>query len=153
MSTHPYIHFQQGRCREAMTFYAEVLGGTDLQMMAYGEAHGAPGEWSGSGHLMHAQMRIGNGQLMASDFPPGMEGDSQQAMSVMQTFLGVEAAHVAFDRLMEGGDVIQPFGPTFWSPGFGMLRDRFGTHWILSAEPEVGTMTRDETVEPEAHPT
>ena len=133
MTTHPYIHFQNGRCREAMTFYAEVLGGTDLRTMAYGDAHGAPGAADGSGHLMHAQMRIGDGMLMASDFPPGMEGDPQQAMSIMQTLPTVEAARRAFDRLMEGGALIQPFGPTFWSPGFGMGRDRFGTHWIISA--------------------
>ena len=153
MTTHPYIHFQNGQCREAMTFYAEVLGGTDLQTMAYGDTHGAPGEANGTGHLMHAQLRIGNGMLMASDFPPVMEGDSQKAMSVMQTLPSVEEARHAFDRLMEGGALIQPFGPTFWSKGFGMGRDRFGTHWIVSAGPEAGAPSPDEAAEPEAHPT
>ena len=29
-----------------------------------------------------------------------------------------------------------PFGKTFWSPGFGMLKDRFGTPWMVNvAEP------------------
>jgi PhnB protein len=153
MSTHPYIHFQNGQCREAMTFYAEVLGGTDLQTMAYADVHGAPGEWGGSGHLMHAQMKVGNGMLMASDFPPGMEGDPQKAMSVMQTLATVEDAHRAFDRLMEGGALIQPFGPTFWSKGFGMGRDRFGTHWIVSVAETGMEPSAEATEEAEAHPT
>ena len=30
--------------------------------------------------------------------------------------------------------VEMPFGPTFWSPGFGMVNDRFGKHWIIGAQ-------------------
>jgi PhnB protein len=28
-----------------------------------------------------------------------------------------------------------PFGKTFWSPGFGMLVDRFGTPWMVNTAP------------------
>jgi PhnB protein len=38
-----------------------------------------------------------------------------------------------FDALVEGGSVTMPFGKTFWSEGFGMLTDRFGTPWMLNA--------------------
>jgi PhnB protein len=152
MATMPYLHFQ-GRCAEALAFYADVLGGTDLAMMRYADGPNARPEWKDQPHVMHGQVRLGDGVLMASDFPPGMEGDPQKAVSIMQTFSDVDSTRAAFDRLMEGGDLIQPFGPTFFSPAFGMLRDRFGTHWILSAEPQGGTMTRDEAAEPEAHPT
>lgn len=134
MPTVPYLHFQ-GRCAEALAFYAKVLGGTDLALMRYDEA---PEEWKGSDRIMHGQLTLGDGTLMASDFPPGFEGDPQKAVSVMQTFPTPEATRAAFDRLLEGGDVIQDFGPTFFSPGFGMVRDRFGTHWILSAMPADG---------------
>ena len=30
-----------------------------------------------------------------------------------------------------------PFGATFFSPGYGMLRDRFGVQWIVMANPEL----------------
>jgi PhnB protein len=152
MATMPYIHFQ-GRCAEALAFYAEALGGTDLSMMRYDEGPDVPAEWKGTDRVMHGQLRLGEDLLMASDFPPGMEGDPQRAFSVMQTFADPDSTRAAFDRLREGGDVIQDFGPTFFSRGFGMLRDRFGTHWILSAEPEGGTTSRDEAAEAEAHPT
>jgi PhnB protein len=27
-----------------------------------------------------------------------------------------------------------PLGPTFWSPCFGMLTDRFGVGWMITVE-------------------
>jgi Uncharacterized protein conserved in bacteria len=47
-------------------------------------------------------------------------------------FASVAAAQEAFDGLIEGGAILVPFAETFWASGFGMLRDRFGTHWMLS---------------------
>ncbi len=154
MATMPYLHFQ-GTCAEALAFYAEALGGTDLAVMRYGEEPGAPEAMRDAPHVMHGQLRIGDGLLMASDFPPGFEGDAQKGVSVMQTFTPPEAARAAFDRLRDGGEVLQDFGPTFFSQGFGMLRDRFGTHWILSTEPPADGPARDarEEAEAEAHPT
>jgi PhnB protein len=134
MATIPYLHFR-GRCAEAFAFYAAALGGTDLALMRYAEGPDSPPEWRDEPHVMHGQLRIHGALLMGSDFPPGFEGDPQKGVSVMQTFPDPAAARAAFDRLLDGGDVIQGFGATFFSPGFGMLRDRFGTHWMLSADP------------------
>ncbi len=134
MPTIPYLHFQ-GRCSDALAFYAEVFGGSGLQAMTYADSPDAPDDWKSSDRVMHGQIAIGDGTLMASDFPPGQSGDPQAAVSVMQTAPDVATAKVWFDRLGEGGAVISPFVPTFFSPGFGMVRDRFGTHWIISAAP------------------
>ena len=153
MPTHPYLHFQ-GACAEALAFYAEALGGTGLAVMRYAESPSAPEDWKDSTLIMHGQVTIGTGTLMASDFPPGREGDPQKGVSVMQTFPTAQATRAAFDRLSEGGTVIRDFGPNFFSPGFGMVKDRFGTHWILSAEPEADARRSDAAdQEVEAHPT
>ena len=37
-----------------------------------------------------------------------------------------------FDALAAGGQVTMPFAATFWSPGFGMVTDRFGTPWMVN---------------------
>lgn len=137
MPTMPYLHFR-GDCADALAYYAEVFGGTNLQMMRYGEGPGAPEGWAGSDRVMHGQVTLGDGTLMASDFPPGVDGDRQAAVSVMRSAPDVAAARTAFDRLAEGGRVIDAFMPTFFSPGFGMVEDRFGTHWIISAMPAPG---------------
>ena len=34
-----------------------------------------------------------------------------------------------------GGTVRMPLGPTFWSPAFGMVHDRFGVLWMVNVMP------------------
>jgi PhnB protein len=135
MPTIPYIHFD-GTCAQALAFYADVFGGSDLQMMRYSDAPDMPEAMKDPTRIIHGQVTLGSGVLMASDFPPGMAGDRQAAVSIMQGVTSVAAGQRAFDRLAEGGAVIQAFGPSFFSTGFGMVRDRFGTHWMLSVMPE-----------------
>lgn len=132
MPTMPYIHFQ-GQCRDALTFYAQVFGGTGLQMMGYADGPQATDDWKASDRIMHGQVTIFDGTLMASDYPPGVEGDRQAGFSVMQSAPDVATARAIFDQLASGGAVIDAFRETFFSPGFGMVKDKFGTHWIISA--------------------
>ena len=39
-----------------------------------------------------------------------------------------------FAALSEGATIQMPMEETFWSPRFGMLRDRFGTNWMIGAD-------------------
>jgi PhnB protein len=130
MSFDPYIHFQ-GSCREAMTAYQAIFGG-DLQMMPYSAAPEGTG-MPPSDRIMHAALTVGGRMLLASDFPPGFEGDPQKAMSVSHIAASDAEARRVFAALGQGGAVIMDYAPTFWSDGFGMLKDRFGTHWMISA--------------------
>ena len=136
MTFMPYIHFD-GTCAEAMAFYAEVFGAKDLQLMRYSEVPEGAMPPVDSDRIMHAQLTAGGTPLMASDFPPG-RGQPQQAFSVMVAPATVGEAQIVYDRLLAGGAGLMPFGPTFWSPGFGMVKDRFGTQWIIGAQPEGG---------------
>ena len=38
-----------------------------------------------------------------------------------------------YDALADGGETTQPLMETFFSPAFGMVTDRFGTPWMISA--------------------
>ncbi|WP_343081552.1 VOC family protein [Ostreiculturibacter nitratireducens] len=131
MSFTPYIHFD-GTCAEAMTFYAGLFGATDLQIMRYSEAPPEAGDVARSDRVMHSQFTVKGAPLMASDFPPGT-GDKQAAVSIMFDVPDATRGAALCDALAEGGSVIMPFGPTFFAPGFGMVKDRFGTHWMISA--------------------
>lgn len=127
----PYLHFP-GTCAEAMRFYAALFGATDLQMLRYADAPPGTPTTGAPERIMHSQFTGPDGAvLMASDYPQG--GPPQQAVSVMLTPATAAEARGVFDRLAEGGQVKVAFGPTFFSPGFGMLTDRFGTNWILGA--------------------
>ena len=132
---HPYIHFQ-GNCAEAMEYYRTVLGGTDLQMMRYSDSPPQPGHPPiSSDRIMHSQMTCMGGVLMASDYPPGVEGAPQGAVSIMLAPATVAEGRRIFDAL-KGGGVMVDYGPTFFSKGFGMMTDQFGTHWIIGAAGE-----------------
>jgi PhnB protein len=136
MALVPYIHFQ-GNCAEALAFYAEVFGAPPATLNRYSDVPEDAGGTK-SDRIMHGELEIAGGKLMASDFPEGMEGDAQKAVSVMYPAPDAAEGQRIYDRLHAGGDTIMPYGPTFWSSGFGMVRDRFGTHWMISAPAPAG---------------
>ena len=135
MPINPYLHFA-GNCRDAMTTYQSILGGK-LDMMRYAEMPDAPPDFLASDRIMHSALMSPFGDLQASDGPPGDPGEPQASVSVhLQAPTLAEGKRVN-DALSEGGAVIVPFGPSFFTPGFGMLKDRFGAHWIISVTPDV----------------
>ncbi|MBY6091218.1 VOC family protein [Maritimibacter alkaliphilus] len=132
-----YIHFM-GNCEEAMTKYHEILGG-ELTLTRYAdappEADFGPSTEEEDAKIMHAQLDFADGELlMAADYPPGVEGLPQQAVVITLTLKQVARAEELFEALRERGAVIHAFGPTFFSPGYAMVRDRFGTTWMLIAD-------------------
>ncbi len=128
----PYIHFQ-GNCAEALQHYAKIFGTTEIVLSTYAEA---PGDtMPASTAIMYGHIMVDGAALMASDYPPGMQGSPQQSVTISFTRPTPAAAQALFDALAAGGEITMPFGATFWSPGFGMLRDRFGTAWMISVAP------------------
>ena len=102
MPTIPYIHFD-GHCAEALALYAEVFGGTDLQMMRYADAPGMSDGMKDSTRIIHGQVTLGGGVLMASDYPPGMAGDAQAAVSIMTVADTVTEGQRLFNALAKKG--------------------------------------------------
>ena len=133
MPFQPYLNFG-GNCREAFTRYHEIFGGelTVLSMadMPAGEAE-VPADQKDL--VMHAALMLGDDLLMASDAPPG-EFKGARDMFVNYSVDDTAEAKRVFDALSEGGEVTMPFAETFWSKGFGMCVDRFGTPWIVNGE-------------------
>ncbi len=129
-----YLFFD-GNCADAVQFYAAALGGTPQIMKAKEMPDGGgnvPPERREQ--VMHARLEIdGGGVLMASDWMdtapyPGMRG-----FRACLTPASAADGQRMFDALAAGGSVDAPFGPTFWSPGFGMLTDRFGVQWMVNS--------------------
>ncbi len=130
-----YLFFN-GNCADAMQFYARSLGGSPQIMKAKDMPEGGgevPPELLDQ--VMHARLEIdGGGVLMASDW---MDQKPYPGMNGFRACLAPASAadgQRIFDALADGGKVDAPFGPTFWSPGFGMLTDRFGVQWMVNTE-------------------
>jgi PhnB protein len=79
--------------------------------------------------IMHASFRVGGTTILASDGCNDQTGFSGFSLALS---VPTEAdADRAFDALAKGGEVQMPLTKTFWSPRFGMLRDRFGIGWMV----------------------
>src|SRR5262249_35651525 len=128
-----YLFFN-GNCAEAMRFYERTLGGKATLLPA--KEAPDPGMF-GPGNadkIMHSKLELDNAILMASDWLapapyPGMGG-----FSVTLEVPTVAEARKLFDKLADGGKVTMAFEKTFYSDGFGMVTDKFGTPWMVMAQ-------------------
>ena len=130
----PYLFFN-GQCDEALAFYGKTLGAKVDFIMRYNESpQPPPPDAIPAGFekkVMHASFRIGDNILMASDGDqnePAFEG-----FSLSLTLPSEADARRVFGDLSQGGRVTLPIGKTFWSPCFGMLKDRFGVGWMITS--------------------
>jgi PhnB protein len=129
----PHLNFN-GQCREAFETYAKVLNGEIIYMGTYAEMPGAdqfPAEMQQL--VMHTTIKLGDFMIMGADSPPDRFEKAQGLWVSINVKDAAEAKRI-FDALSDGGDVAMPFGETFWSPGFGMFTDRFGTPWMVNTE-------------------
>ena len=135
MAFHPYLAFA-GNCREAFTAYQEIFGG-ELVVLGMGDLPadaGPPPEGVDPDLVMHAALMVGDEVLMGADDPAGGFNGNVIGMCVNRSMPEVAEAERVFAALAEGGEVQMPIGPSFFSPAFGMCRDRFGTPWMIMAD-------------------
>ncbi len=135
MQLTPYLNFN-GRCEEAFKFYEQCLGGKIVAMIVHAgtpaEQH-VPAEWADK--IMHARLHVGDAVLMGSDSPPEYYQEPAGNYVSLLTKDPAEADRI-FQGLAEGGTVIMPIEETFWAVRFGMVKDRFGTPWMINCEKE-----------------
>ena len=131
MNTNLHLIFP-GTCREAFAFYEKTFGSKIQMTMTFGEAPaGAPIPPDAKDLIMHTSMPLGSMILMGCDAPGGREEELGGFQVAVNSGDEAEVKRL-FVALSEGGSVQMPLGPTFWSPLFGMLKDKFGVGWMLS---------------------
>ena len=130
MQLDTYLNYG-GNCRQAFEFYAEQLGGRIEMLMTHGEMPGpsqVPPERRND--VLHARMAIGGATLLGADVPP----ERFQPMRSAYLSLSVdsdEEAERLYALLSDGGQIFMKMEETFFAHRFAMLRDRFGTSWML----------------------
>ena len=123
----PTIHFPDN-CDEAITFYKEVLG-AKVKEIAY--AKDAPPD-SGMedcppNFVMYSELEISGSIISITD--GGEAPLTSDTYSFMISFDTDEETAAVFNKLADGGKIIEPLAPQFWSPLYGYLQDRFGVGW------------------------
>lgn len=121
-----------GNCAEAFRFYEKHLGGKIMFMMTHEqnpEAHNVAPEMKDK--VLHATIQIGGTMVMASDVPPEANFQPMRSVYLALSVESSEEAERIYALLGEGGQIFMKMTETFFAYRFGMLRDRFGTSWMI----------------------
>ena len=127
-----YVNYR-GRCEEAFRFYEEQLGGRITGIAHHGTTPNPaiPAEWTAK--VLHARIEIGTTVLMGADIP---QAEPMRSAYLALSLDGEAEAERTYSLLAEGGEIFMPLTKTPFANRFAMLRDRFGTSWMLLHEPE-----------------
>jgi PhnB protein len=133
MLVQPYLFFE-GRCDEAIEFYQRHLGAKVEMLMRFKDspdpAMCSPGSME---KVMHANIRIGESQVMASDGRCTGAQDFKGFSLSLNPATTAEAERI-FNALADGGQVQLPLTKTFFAKSFGMVADKFGVGWMVMVE-------------------
>ena len=122
-----YVNYH-GSCEEAFRYYERHLGGRITGMARHGEQPNPslPADWSDK--VLHARIEIGSTVLMGADIA---HAEPMRSAYLTLSFEREEEAERVYALLVDGGQILMKMAKTPFANRFAMLRDRFGTSWML----------------------
>ena len=126
-----YINYK-GNCKEAFRFYEQHLGGKITLMSTFREMPdeaNIPEERKDD--ILHARIEIGGAVLMGADIP---QAEPMRSAYLSLRVDSAEEAERLYQLLSDGGEIFMKMEQTFFASRFAMLRDKFGTSWMLLHE-------------------
>ena len=133
MKLYTYLNYG-GNCAQAFRFYEKHLGAKITMMMTHGQqpnANDVLPDWKDA--ILHARLNIGETELMGADVPPERFQPMRSAYLSLLVDSTDEAERI-YAVLSDGGQIFMPMEETFFAFRFAMLRDRFGTSWMILHE-------------------
>ena len=127
-----YLNYP-GNCEEAFRFYEQHLGGTITGMVKHGEQPNPdlPADWNDK--VLHARIELGSTRLMGADIP---KSEPMRSAYLSLDLDSEEEAERVYALLVDGGEIFMKMEKTPFANRFAMLRDRFGTSWMVLHQPE-----------------
>ena len=113
---------------EAIEYYKKVFGATEVMRM--------PGP---SGRIGHAELKIGDSNVMLADEFPEMDYRSPVTLgsSPVSMLLYVEDADSTVERAVaNGAKILKPVQDQFYGDRMGSIKDPFGHHWSIATHTE-----------------
>ena len=130
MKLNVYINYP-GHCEQAFRFYEEHLGGRITMLQRHSERPGGPAAADGGDAVLHARIELGDSVVMGADIP---NSQPMRSAYLTLTLPAPEEAERVYALLIEDGEVFMEMEENFFAQRFAMLRDRFGTSWMLLCE-------------------
>ena len=127
-----YVNYR-GNCEEAFRFYERHLGGTLTGIVRHADMPRpeTPDDWQHK--VLHARIEIGGTVLMGADVA---RAEPMRSAYLSLALDREEDAERTYALLADGGEVFMKMEKTPFANRFAMLRDRFGTSWMLLHQPE-----------------
>ena len=127
----PFVRFNDKKCREAMNFYKDCLGGELDFMTVKGSPMAKDMSPESQDLIMHSTLKKDDWVLVGSDM--------MRDKAVMGDHVGIsldcesdEEIKTIFAKLSEGGEVFLSLEEAFWGATFGMVTDKYGVEWMLN---------------------
>ena len=132
-----YVNYR-GTCEQAFRFYERHLGGTISGIVRHGEQPNPnlPADWKDK--ILHARIEIGTSVVMGADIP---HAEPMRSVYLTLTLDSEADAERVYAVLADGGEIFMKMEKTPFANRFAMLRDRFGTSWMLLHQPEAPRRT------------
>jgi len=127
-----YVNYR-GNCEQAFRFYEEHLGGTLTGIVRHGEQPNPnlPADWKDK--VLHARIEIGTSVVMGADIP---HAEPMRSAYLTLTVESEADAERVYAVLADGGEIFMKMEKTPFANRFAMVRDRFGTSWMLLHQPD-----------------
>ncbi|WP_264210688.1 VOC family protein [Leisingera thetidis] len=134
-----YLFFK-GNCLEAMSHYADVLGGKISGVFRNGDAPDPESRMPGGDDMiMNMAMSLGSAIVMASDSTEEMY-DKPQGFRVSIAPASREEFDRIYGALAKDAEAVEMVpDETFWAERFAMFTDKYGTPWMLNYEGSKGS--------------
>ena len=133
MKLNVYLNYP-GHCEQAFKFYEQHLGGKISMLQLHGPQQASsrlPPDWDSK--VLHARMELGGTVVMGADIPNAEPMRSAYLTLIVPTPAEAEQLYAL---LSDGGQIFMKMEETFFAKRFAMLRDKFGTSWMLLCEPQ-----------------
>ena len=129
-----YLNYR-GNCEQAFRFYEQQLGGRITGMIRHREQPNPniPADWNDK--VLHARIDIGATTVMGADIP---SAEPMRSAYLALSLEGEEEAERVYALLAAGGEIFMKMEKTPFANRFAMLRDKFGTSWMLLHQPGSG---------------
>lgn len=126
-----YLHFQ-GNCKEAMDYYQKCLGGELTIQLIRDSPISTQCPAGVQDDVLHGTLVKGDLLLMGSDMglPFGYVKGNNMALSVSCS--SEEEINTFYNKLKEGGEIIDPLKESFWGALFGVVNDKYGIRWMFN---------------------
>ncbi len=125
-----YVGFN-GKCREAMNFYKEFIGGELVLETVEGSPMESQCPASIKHHILHSALTKGALVIMGTDMvhKEHVHGNN---ISLCVNCSSQGEIESFYNALQQGGEVLDRLEERFWGAMFGVVIDKYGIRWLLN---------------------